>query len=97
MIVNALKIKLKKNKLLSGLLYPIRLIRNRKALSIQKSESAFLKKISSNVINGSITISVPDYRGEFEIDFRSDILHRLLIYNDYEREIVKLIEKYMVS
>ena len=95
MIVNALKIKLKENKLLSGFLYPIRLIRNIKALSIQKNESAFLKKTSSKVINGSITISVPDYRGEFEIDFRSDILHRLLIYNDYEREIVKLIEKYI--
>ena len=84
-----------KNKFLLTLLYPILWIRRKNAILKEERKSNFLKEIASRIKGGSLVLEVRDYKGTFEIDFRSDVLQRLLIYNDYEKEIVQLIEKYI--
>jgi FkbM family methyltransferase len=85
----------KKNKFLLTLLYPLLWIRRKNAILKERRKSNFLKEIASRINGGSLILDVKDYKGTFEIDFRSDVLQRLLIYNDYEKEIVQLIEKYI--
>ena len=70
-------------------------MRRDKFIQEQEKRYSFLKEISSQIKGGSLILDVKDYKGTFEIDFRSDVLQRLLIYNDYEKEIVQLIEKYI--
>lgn len=91
----SLKQILKKNKISFLLLYPIIWIRRSIATKKENSNIKFLKELSDIVIGGSVIVKVPDFRGTFEIDVRSDILEFILIYRDYERDIVKLIKKYI--
>ena len=86
---------LKKNKLTHTLLFP--LIWKRRNIVIKRNEKKrqFLQELSSSVIGGSLIVDMPDYRGEFEIDIRSHVLHVILLYSDYESEMVGLIEKYL--
>jgi FkbM family methyltransferase len=85
----------KKNKFLLTLLYPLLWIRRKNAILKERRKSNFLKEIASHIKGGSLVLEAKDYKGTFEIDFRSDLLQRLLIYGDYEKEIVQLIEKYI--
>jgi FkbM family methyltransferase len=47
------------------------------------------------VIEGSLVVSLPDFRGSFEIDYRSVILKMILKDKNYEAENVGIIEKYI--
>ncbi len=91
----SLKQILKRNKISFLLLYPITWIRRRIATNKENSNIQFLKELSDIVVGGSVIVNVPDFRGTFEIDVRSDILEFILIFHDYERDIVRLIEKYI--
>lgn len=90
-----LKQFLKKNKLTYLFLFPIIQIRRRITIKKENLIKDFLKETSNTVIGGSLIISVPDFRGIFEIDVRSHILHFILVYQDYEIDMVRLIEKYI--
>lgn len=91
----SLKQILKRNKISFLLLYPIIWIRRSVATKKENINIKFLKELSDIVVGGSVIVKVPDFRGTFEIDVRSDILGFILIYRDYERDISKLIGKYI--
>ena len=89
-----LKQRIKSSKILRTLLSPVILIR-RAWLGKNIDFDSFYSSVFSNVIEGSLVVVANDFRGSFEIDFRSHLLKRLLKYKDYELELVKLIEKYL--
>jgi FkbM family methyltransferase len=86
---------IKNNKLLTFLLYSIIKTRRENFIREQEKKSNFLKEISSKTKGGSLILEINDYLGTFEIDIRSDVLNNLLIYGDYEQDIVNLINKYI--
>lgn len=47
------------------------------------------------VIEGSLVVEMPDFRGSFEIDFRSIILKMILKDNNYEPELVRIVKTYI--
>jgi FkbM family methyltransferase len=47
------------------------------------------------VEEGSLVVRVPDFKGSFEIDFRSHILRRLLKNKKYEPELAAVVDKYL--
>lgn len=75
---------IKSNKVLSSVILPIFNVRSRNR---NKNRIAF-EKIFSNIVEGSLTVTVENIPGEFEIDARSHILKRILLKKDYEPEIV---------
>jgi len=86
--------KLKKNKITYLLLYPFISLRRNIARRKENLIKDFLKDSADAVMGGSLIVRVPDFRGIFELDVRSHILHFILVYRDYEHDIVKLIEQY---
>lgn len=90
-----LKKLLKSNWIVYLLLYPIIWYRRKKAKNKQNLQLQFLNDSSGIVLGGSLVVRLDDYHGDFEIDFRSSILKRILVYRDYESELVTLIKRYI--
>ncbi len=83
------------NRFVYLLLLPVILIRR---LLLERGRARFFKTYHSmieSVEGGSLTIHVPDFSGSFEIDFRSHILMRLLRNENYEPNLVKLINAHI--
>jgi len=76
---------IKGNKALCFFLVPLlRLTRSNQG-------AAIYDKLFSNVIGGSVKVSLKNIPGEFMVDARSHILKRILLTKEYEPEIVKQI------
>jgi FkbM family methyltransferase len=75
------------NNLIKGFLSHIRRIKNRRNLSTE-----FYEKIFSNVVEGSLVVSVDNIPGFYEIDVRSHLLQRILTTNEYELKISDIIK-----
>ncbi|CAL2080245.1 putative Methyltransf_21 domain-containing protein [Tenacibaculum sp. 190524A05c] len=79
-----------KKILKKSFLYPLlSKIKNGKRLKLE----ANYNRILSNVVGGNIVVDVKNIPGNYEFDFRSDILRRILISKVYEPEIVDAILK----
>jgi FkbM family methyltransferase len=85
--------RLKKCKLILVLLFPIIYIRRALAKQIQKNNIRFYEMAGDYVKSGSLVVNLFEFEGLFEMGFRSSILRRILVYHDYESEIVELIRK----
>ncbi|OAD21382.1 hypothetical protein THIOM_002853, partial [Candidatus Thiomargarita nelsonii] len=55
----------------------------------------FYNSLFESVEKGSLIVRVPDFKGIFEIDFRSHILQRILKTKHYEPELVELVKKHI--
>lgn len=84
-----LMVFMKKNAIIRFALYPIIAIRKHMGNRNNSHFNNFVK----NVI--SMTVRVPSFNGNFEIDARSHILKRILITGDYESECAKTVAKYL--
>ena len=61
----------------------------------QRNFDRFYKETFAFVREGSLVVDVPAFDGEFEIDFRSHVLLRLLRDKQYEPELMPVIDDYL--
>lgn len=83
--MNSIKNKIKKSALYTFLSR----VKNFKNIELEKNFDYFF----NNIIEGNVVVGLENIPGSYEIDSRSDILKRILIYKKYEPEIVDLILK----
>jgi len=80
---------IRNNKFIYGLCYPL--------IKLREVYFDYLSwrfdNFFSNVVEGSIVVTVKNIPGEYEIDARSHILRSIFISHDYEPSIVDLIKK----
>jgi hypothetical protein len=76
---------IKSNKLLYQLILPIVKLKHKRRIRVQN----YFDKIFSNVLEGEHTVTLNNIPGKFEIDARSHILKTILVFNEYEPDIVK--------
>lgn len=85
---------IKKTPVLYKILYPLIFLRNllinRKIKIMEKHYDYIFSAIEQN----RFVVNVPEFRGSFEIDSRSDIFKRILILKHYEFDNIKVVEKY---
>lgn len=86
---------LKKNKLIRSLLYPIILLRRKRAITNMKQTDALYDSVFKLVKGGTLSVRVDDHKGVFEFDFRSSILKRILLTGKYEDELMDPVKKYL--
>ena len=86
---NVLKSFISENKFFYFLLFPI--IKLRSIYSMRYFSN--FDKLFSNVVGGSVTVTVSNISGRYEIDSRSHILKEILIKKVYEPDIVNLIKQ----
>jgi len=90
--INSLKQKIKHNNFLFSLFY-IPIQTRKHILKIyQNYRSKYYCDIISRFEYGYVSLFVNEFKGSFEFDIRSDILKRIIISKEYEREIVELIK-----
>ena len=86
---------IKSNRIIYSLLFPLLYFRkiSSKLLDYEfnRSYDSFFKV----VVEGSLVLKMPDFRGSFEIDYRSHILKIILRYKNYEPNLVRLLEKHV--
>ena len=57
-------------------------------ISLLRSHTRLFQAVEA----GSLIVGLPDFFGSFEVDCHSDILRRIMIYGQYERELVKTVK-----
>jgi FkbM family methyltransferase len=93
--IENLKAAIQKNRLAYSLLYPAVLLRRWVVGYKARHYETFYDSMFELVEGGHLLVRVPGFRGTFEIDFRSQILMRILRDRKYEPELVKVAEKYI--
>ena len=91
----SLKQYIKSNKLAYFILYPLIYFRGLPQRYKNNKFNKLYNSIFDMVIEGSLVVNLSDFRGSFEIDYRSAILKMILKDKNYEKENVRIIEKYI--
>jgi FkbM family methyltransferase len=92
---NLLNKFIKSNKLIYYLFFPLIYGRSIPQKYKNYKFNKLYNSLFDMVIEGSLVVNMPDFRGSFEIDYRSIILRMILKDKDYEPEHVRIIEKYI--
>lgn len=86
------------SRLLFFLLFPAiymrRLVMRLRMRPLERYYDDFYEYTFDSVEEGSLVVTVPEFQGVFEIDFRSHLLKRVLKARQYEPEIVEVVKKY---
>lgn len=83
---------IKNSKIVRLLVFPAIFLR-RAFLKYKNRKLRFYDKLWDNVTGGSLIVNIKDIPGSIEIDYRSDLLKRVLIEKKYEPEIVSLVKE----
>jgi FkbM family methyltransferase len=84
---------IRQHKLLYYILYPYIIIRRFIRNSYTHYLLSIYQRILSRVVDGTVSINLPEYNGVFDIDVRSHILRRIALFGEYETGIRDLVIK----
>jgi FkbM family methyltransferase len=96
-VKSAIKKLISSNPILESFCSPFVTMRRSvlRRLTYQSRFYSWYDKVFANVIDGSLIVHVPSFRGDFEIGCRSDLLKRVVVTKDYEPECAECVARYL--
>ena len=91
--IKTIKARMRQNRLVYHLCFPVLFLR--RLFNRARRFNNMYDSLFEQVKDGSLVVSMPRYRGDFEIDIRSHILKRVLREKDYEPECSEFVIKHL--